>query len=199
MRGAVATYRGFHDEQADGTVDACKDAYTTMVSGYYDLVTDIYERGWGAADDEVLAVVGLASDQQMDMRVVGIPVLGGDPVGLSLEIAPEELAAAGRDYCAALESLGSQKIVFRKECRFDSDHPHHADIGGPEEQNNPRRPDESTRKSAAPERPLLWSEFWAVDAVDLCGGSHGEKYSDLLRRDGAGWRPASGSAVDQCL
>jgi len=138
VRGAVATYRGFHDEQADGTVDARKDGYTTMVSRYYDLVTDIYERGWGAADDEVLAVVGLASDQQMDMRVVGVPVLGGDPVGLSLEIAPEELAAAGRDYCAALESLGSQKIVFRKECRFDSDHPHHADIGGPEEQNNPR-------------------------------------------------------------
>jgi hypothetical protein len=55
---------------------------------------------------------------------------GRDPVELSLEVALEELAAAGRDYCAALESPGSQKIVFRKERRFDSDHPHHADIGG---------------------------------------------------------------------
>ena len=33
-----------------------------------------------AADDEVLAVVGLAADQQMDVRIVGVPVLGGDPV-----------------------------------------------------------------------------------------------------------------------
>jgi sterol 24-C-methyltransferase len=47
VREAVATYRGFHDEQTGGTVDARKDGYTTMVNGYYDLVTDIYERGWG--------------------------------------------------------------------------------------------------------------------------------------------------------
>jgi sterol 24-C-methyltransferase len=47
LRGAVAVYRRFHDEQAGGTVAARKDGYTTMVSGYYDLVTDLYERGWG--------------------------------------------------------------------------------------------------------------------------------------------------------
>ena len=47
VREAVATYRGFHDEQAGGTLDVRKNGYATMVSGYYDLVTDIYERGWG--------------------------------------------------------------------------------------------------------------------------------------------------------
>ena len=39
------------------------------------------------ADDEVLAVVRLAADQQMDVRVVGVPVLGGDPVEPRLEVA----------------------------------------------------------------------------------------------------------------
>jgi sterol 24-C-methyltransferase len=46
VRGDVQAYRAFHDN-AGGSADARKQRYTDMVRGYYDLVTDIYERGWG--------------------------------------------------------------------------------------------------------------------------------------------------------
>ena len=40
-----------------------------------------------AADDEILAVVGAAAHQDMDVRIVGVPVIDGDPVELRAEIA----------------------------------------------------------------------------------------------------------------
>ena len=40
-----------------------------------------------AADDQVLAVVGAAADQDVDVRVVGVPVIDGHPVELGAEIA----------------------------------------------------------------------------------------------------------------
>lgn len=46
IRGDVQKYRAFHDN-AGGTSDARKQSYADMVRGYYNLVTDIYERGWG--------------------------------------------------------------------------------------------------------------------------------------------------------
>ncbi|MFT3923711.1 MAG: methyltransferase domain-containing protein [Myxococcales bacterium] len=46
IRDDVRQYRAFHDN-GGGSVDARKHSYTDMVRGYYDLVTDIYERGWG--------------------------------------------------------------------------------------------------------------------------------------------------------
>ena len=46
VRGHVQAYRAFHDN-AGGTEATRKDRYTDMVRGYYDLVTDIYEAGWG--------------------------------------------------------------------------------------------------------------------------------------------------------
>jgi sterol 24-C-methyltransferase len=46
VRDDVARYRSFHDN-GGGSVSARKGRYEQMVSGYYDLVTDIYERGWG--------------------------------------------------------------------------------------------------------------------------------------------------------
>jgi sterol 24-C-methyltransferase len=46
IRGDVEQYRSFHDN-AGGSVDARKGRYEDMVRGYYNLVTDIYERGWG--------------------------------------------------------------------------------------------------------------------------------------------------------
>lgn len=46
IREDVQTYRSFH-ENGGGSVDARKHRYTDMVRGYYDLVTDIYEQGWG--------------------------------------------------------------------------------------------------------------------------------------------------------
>src|SRR5687768_15461260 len=46
VRGNIEQYRSFHDN-AGGSLEARKDRYADMVRGYYDLVTDIYERGWG--------------------------------------------------------------------------------------------------------------------------------------------------------
>ena len=46
IRGDVHRYRSFHDN-GGGTASQRKDRYVDMVRGYYDLVTDIYERGWG--------------------------------------------------------------------------------------------------------------------------------------------------------
>ena len=39
-----------------------------------------------AADDQVLAVVGAAADQDVDMRIVGVPVIDRDPVELGAEV-----------------------------------------------------------------------------------------------------------------
>ncbi|MFW6197353.1 MAG: sterol methyltransferase [Myxococcota bacterium] len=47
VRDAVARYRAFHDEAGGGDVDARKSGYEDMVKGYYDLVTDFFEHGWG--------------------------------------------------------------------------------------------------------------------------------------------------------
>jgi sterol 24-C-methyltransferase len=46
IRDDVARYRSLHDN-GGGDLSARKGRYEQLVSGYYDLVTDIYERGWG--------------------------------------------------------------------------------------------------------------------------------------------------------
>jgi len=46
VRGTITDYRAFHDN-AGGSVESRKHNYTDMVRGYYDLATDIYEKGWG--------------------------------------------------------------------------------------------------------------------------------------------------------
>jgi hypothetical protein len=46
IREDVRQYRSFHDN-GGGSADSRKGRYTDMVRGYYDLVTDIYEQGWG--------------------------------------------------------------------------------------------------------------------------------------------------------
>jgi sterol 24-C-methyltransferase len=46
VRGTVTDYRAFHDN-AGGSAESRKQNYTDMVRSYYDLATDIYERGWG--------------------------------------------------------------------------------------------------------------------------------------------------------
>jgi sterol 24-C-methyltransferase len=46
IRGDVAQYRSFHDN-GGGTLEERRGRYEQMVRGYYDLVTDFYERGWG--------------------------------------------------------------------------------------------------------------------------------------------------------
>lgn len=46
VRSIVSKYRSFHDN-AGGSAEGRKSRYTEMVRGYYDLATDIYERGWG--------------------------------------------------------------------------------------------------------------------------------------------------------
>jgi len=46
VRGDIDAYRAFHDN-AGGSAEHRKSRYTDMVRGYYDLATDIYERGWG--------------------------------------------------------------------------------------------------------------------------------------------------------
>jgi sterol 24-C-methyltransferase len=46
IRDDIRQYRAFHDN-GGGSLDSRKDRYTDMVRGYYDLVTDIYEQGWG--------------------------------------------------------------------------------------------------------------------------------------------------------
>ncbi len=47
IRDEVAQYREFHAEGESGDVGARTDGYADMVVGFYDLVTDVYERGWG--------------------------------------------------------------------------------------------------------------------------------------------------------
>jgi sterol 24-C-methyltransferase len=46
VREELNAYRGFH-ENGGGTEQTRKARYDEMVRSYYDLVTDIYERGWG--------------------------------------------------------------------------------------------------------------------------------------------------------
>ncbi len=46
VREAVLRYRALHDTQG-GSVALRREQYAELVRGYYDLVTDIYERGWG--------------------------------------------------------------------------------------------------------------------------------------------------------
>jgi len=47
IRGQVARYLGYHDEQSGGDLGARRTAYADMVRSYYDLATDFYEVGWG--------------------------------------------------------------------------------------------------------------------------------------------------------
>ena len=47
----------------------------------------------GAADDEILAVIGTSPDQNMDMWIVGIPVIDGNPVEFGSEIALDIIKA----------------------------------------------------------------------------------------------------------
>jgi sterol 24-C-methyltransferase len=46
VRANVNEYRAFHDN-GGGSVESRKSRYTDMVRSYYDLATDIYEKGWG--------------------------------------------------------------------------------------------------------------------------------------------------------
>lgn len=46
VREGVRAYRSFHDN-GGGSVEQRKNRYTEMVRSYYDLATDLYERGWG--------------------------------------------------------------------------------------------------------------------------------------------------------
>ena len=46
VRGEVEAYRSLHDN-GGGSSAARRDRYGEMVKSYYNLVTDIYERGWG--------------------------------------------------------------------------------------------------------------------------------------------------------
>ena len=40
-----------------------------------------------AADDQILPVIGTPAHQDMDVRIVGVPVIDGDPVQLRSEVA----------------------------------------------------------------------------------------------------------------
>lgn len=46
VRADVSGYRAFHDN-GGGSVESRKSRYSEMVRSYYDLATDIYEKGWG--------------------------------------------------------------------------------------------------------------------------------------------------------
>ena len=43
----IRDYMGFFDEANGGGVEARKAQYARMINGYYDVVTDFYEHGWG--------------------------------------------------------------------------------------------------------------------------------------------------------
>ncbi|MFW6067448.1 MAG: sterol methyltransferase [Myxococcota bacterium] len=47
LRDQVSRYRALYDDARGGDVGTRKAEYRTMVTDYYDLVTEIYERGWG--------------------------------------------------------------------------------------------------------------------------------------------------------
>ncbi len=47
FRTTVDRYLQLHDPLSGGDVSARKESYAEMVTGYYDLVTDIFEYGWG--------------------------------------------------------------------------------------------------------------------------------------------------------
>lgn len=47
VRDTVTRYRALHDEDRGGDVAARKAGYQGMVKDYYDLVTDLFEHGWG--------------------------------------------------------------------------------------------------------------------------------------------------------
>ena len=62
--------------------------------------TDVF-----AADDQVLAIVGAASDQNVDVRVVGVPVIDGNPIEFGAEIALDILHQLARE-AAQVRQLG---------------------------------------------------------------------------------------------
>ena len=48
-----------------------------------------------AADDQVLAVIGAAADEDMDVRIVGVPVVDRDPVEPGAEV-PLDIGISSR-------------------------------------------------------------------------------------------------------
>ena len=68
-----------------------------------------------AADDEILAVIGAPADQDMDMRIVGVPVIDRDPVELHSEVAlgiRHQLAGEGAQ--VAISAASSGETINRK-------------------------------------------------------------------------------------
>src|SRR5713101_5901195 len=64
----------------------------------------------GAADDEILAVIGTSPDQNMDVWIVGIPVIDRHPVEFGSEVALNIIKQFAREPAQVLQ-LGS---VFRR-------------------------------------------------------------------------------------
>jgi hypothetical protein len=60
----------------------------------------------GAADDEILAVIGASADQDMDMWVVGIPVIDRHPVELRSEVALDIIKQFARERAQVLQFAG---------------------------------------------------------------------------------------------
>jgi hypothetical protein len=40
-----------------------------------------------AADDEVLPAIGASANENMDMRIVGVPMIDGDPIKFRSQVA----------------------------------------------------------------------------------------------------------------
>lgn len=47
VQDTISTYRGMFDEKKGGTVETRKKNYMSLVNSFYNMVTDIYEFGWG--------------------------------------------------------------------------------------------------------------------------------------------------------
>ena len=65
-----------------------------------------------AADDQVLAVVGAAADEHVDMGVVGVPMIHCDPVEARSEVALRVLHELAREGT----KVGKLARVFRRDC-----------------------------------------------------------------------------------
>ena len=70
-----------------------------------------------AADDQILTVLGTPAHQDMDVRIVGVPMIDGDPVQLRSEVALDvghELAREGaevRQFGGVLRRNGEAEMV----------------------------------------------------------------------------------------
>ena len=65
-----------------------------------------------AADDQVLAVVGAAADEHVDMGVVGVPMIDRDPVEPRSEVALRVLHELAREG----PKVGNLARVLRRDC-----------------------------------------------------------------------------------